>query len=127
MVNDTQILFGIIIFLSAFAFTQAVFNTEIISTREGWNASYIADNETVLSPDIGILPAPPVCTRFVAGYLPIIGDIIDGTACLGGYVLWLVSLMFIQSEIAWLYQLIIFPMIVIIGIIVVRLIRSGGG
>ncbi len=127
MVNDTQILFGIIIFLSVFAFTQASFNTEIITAREGWNASYVEGNESVLSPSIEVLPAPPVCTRFIGGYVPILGDLIDGVACMGGYVVWLLSLMFIQSEIAWLYQLIIFPMICIIGIIIIRLIRSGGG
>ncbi len=127
MVNDTQILFGIIIFLSAFAFTQAQFNTEIITSREGWTGTYAEGNDTVYSPDSGLLTAPPVCENMMTNYIPIISEIVDGSACVGGYLVWLISLMFIQSSITWLYQLIIFPMIVIIGLIIIRLVRSGGG
>jgi hypothetical protein len=126
-VNDTIILFGIIAFITVLAFLQASFSTEIIESREGWNESYIADNETAIGGASGVLPPPPVCTRFVSGYIPIIGDLIDGVACMGGYILWMLSLMFVSSEVQWVYQLILFPIIAVVGLIIVRLVRSGGG
>ncbi len=125
--NDTQILLGFLIFLVALAFVSAQFGTEVIKAKEGWNASYIEANETTIGSATEVIPPPPVCTRFVAGYIPIIGELIDGVACLGGYLGWMISLMFIQSEVQWLYQLILFPILCIIGFMFIRLIRSGGG
>lgn len=126
-VNDTQILMGLVIFLSSLAFVSAQLSTNIIEVNPGWNASYVAENETVIGSGTPIIPAPPVCTQLLGGYVPIIGDFVDGVACLGGYLVWLVSLMFIDSSVQWLYALILMPTLAGIGFIIVRLIRSGGG
>jgi len=125
--NDTQILLGIVVFLGTLAFVSATFETQILTTQSGWNASYSAGNETVVGEGTALISAPPVCQVYVGGWLPFLGDLIDGVACLGGYVIWLGSLMFITSEVNWLYTLIILPCIIAIGIIIVRLVRSGGG
>lgn len=124
--NDTQILLGIIIFLASLGFISSAFGTEVTRMNEGFNSTYVEGNITTIQGGGGI-PAPPICTSITGDTIPFIGGLIDAVGCMVGYSVWLVSLMFVTSDVQWLYILILLPCIVAIGFIVVRMIKPTGG
>ena len=123
--NDTAILLSAIILIITIGFVTASFGTEFITLSRSLNTTYYAENITAISSGISNIPDPPVCT--FGTEIPLLGTVWDYGGCVGSYVIWMASLMFIETEIQWLSVLFFFPLIAVIGFIIVRTIRSGGG
>ncbi len=121
--TDTRLLFGILVFIGAFSLTQVMFGTELAEQREGWNESY-SGNVSVIGTGTNLIPSPPVCTAWITNYIPLVGHLIDGSICVGAYVLWLLSLMFITTSIDWLNAIVFLPIVGVIGFIIIRLVRG---
>ena len=114
---EYKILLPIVVFLGAFAFLSAQFNTEYITSsaaynyQADWNGT-IYSNTTVLGNQTSVIPVPPTCDTGAV--------IIDGiVGCLGGYAGYHYDLMTFRTDVAWLNTLILIPMLVLLALFVI--------
>lgn len=122
--SDVSKLLVVVVFLGSMAFMQSMLSTSY-TEHIAYTSNY-TENETTLQTGFEGIPPPPVCTAFVANYVPFIGQLIDYTACVGSFGAWMLSLMFINSTSGWVNTLFIIPVIVVVGFIVIRLFRGTG-
>lgn len=114
---EYKLLLPIIVFLGAFAFISAQFNTEYITSsmsydyQANWNGT-IYSNLTVIGDQTSVIPIPPKCDTGAF--------VIDGiVGCLGGYAGYYYDIMTFRTDIAWLNTLIIIPMMVLFALFVI--------
>lgn len=120
--SDVTKLIVIVTFFSSMAFIGTLFGTELYNTAT-YDANY-TNNETVIGYGYENVPAPPVCTSFAGDYVPLLGDLIDGAACVGGFIVWMISLMFIKATNTWVNILFFLPIMAALGFIIIRTIRG---
>lgn len=117
---EHSFLIGFVVFIGILSLLTATAQNEVINLNYDINTTIIINNQSYYSAQNyttygreDYVPKPPVCST---GAIWIDGILL----CIGSYVVYFFSLMFINTELQWFNVIILSPIIVVLGYILIK-------